>query len=237
MVTAGRLSLGAKREVLAKTDLFAGLSPEELDSLCAMATERRVERDTVVMHRGDPGNSLMVLVSGRLRVSAVSTEGREATLRVMEAGTFLGEIALLDGRARSADVIAMTDTLLLIVDREPFLRFLIVRPEMMLRLMTILCDRLRRSSDAYQDVALSSLASRLAKLLLDLAQQHGQPVPEGVRIRLKLSQRELSAQVAATRERVNKQLRMWREQGVLGEAEGDMVVRRPEALRSVVSSS
>lgn len=237
MITAGRLGLSAKREVLAKTDLFAGLPPDELDALCGMASERRVERDAVVMRRGDPGNSLMVIVHGRLRVSSMSVEGREVTLRVMEAGTFLGEIALLDGRARSADVTAMVDTLLLIVERESFLGFLLVRPEMMLRLMTILCDRLRRSSDAYQDVALSSLASRLAKLLLDLAQQHGRPVPEGVRIRLKLSQKELSAQVAATRERVNKQLRQWREQGVLGEAEGDMVVRRPEALRSVIGSS
>ena len=236
MITAGKLTLGAKREVLARTDLFAGLPSEELDALCAMATERRLERDTVVIRRGDPGNSLMVLVSGRLRVSAVSPEGREVTLRIMEAGTFLGEIALLDGRARSADVTAMTEGLLLVVERDAFLSFLIVRPELMLRLMTILCDRLRRSSDAYQDVALSSLASRLAKLLLDLARQHGRPVPEGVRIRLKLSQKELSAQVAATRERVNKQLRQWREQGVLGEAEGDMVVRRPEALRSVAGS-
>ncbi len=229
------LNASAKRDVLAATDLFAGLAREDLDALAAIATERRVARDSVVVRRGDTDASLLVLVSGRLRVSAVSSDGREVTLRVMEAGTFLGEIALLDGRSRSADVAAMTDSVLLVVERAAFLPFLSVRPELMLRLMALLCDRLRRSSSAFEDVALASLSSRLAKLLLDLAAQHGRPVPEGVRIRLKLSQKELSAQVAATRERVNKQLRQWHEQGLLGEQDGDMVVREVEKLRALIA--
>ncbi len=228
------LTRAARRDVLAATDLFAGLGRDDLDALALLAGERRAARDTLVVRRGELDCSLMVLVSGRLRVSAVSPEGREVTLRLMEAGTFIGEIALLDGRARSADVSAMLDSVLLVVERATFLQFLTPRPELMLRLMSILCERLRRSSAAFEDVALSSLSSRLAKLLLDLASQHGRPVPDGVRIRLKLSQKELSAQVAATRERVNKQLRQWHEQGVLGEAEGDMVVRRPETLRALI---
>ena len=143
-----------------------------------------------------------------MRVSAVSGDGREVTLRIMEAGTFLGEIALLDGRERSADVTAMTDSLLLVVERAAFLPFLSARPGLMLRLMELLCDRLRRSTAALEDVALSSLSSRLARLLLELAAQH---------------------------ERVNKQLRQWREQGVLGELDGDMVLRQPEALKALIA--
>ena len=224
----------AKRDVLAATDLFAGLPREDLDALAALSTERKEPRDSVVVRRGDQDASLLILVHGRLRVSAVSPDGREVTLRIMEAGTFLGEIALLDGRARSADVSTMMDSVLLVVERTAFLPFLSARPELMLRLMALLCDRLRRSSAAFEDVALASLATRLARLLLELAEQHGRPVPQGVRIRLKLSQKELSAQVAATRERVNKQLRLWHEAGVLGEEDGDMVVRRPEALRALI---
>jgi len=229
------LSRTAKRDVLAATDLFAGLPRADLDSLAALSAERKVARDAVVVRRGDTDASLLILVHGRLRVSAVSTDGREVTLRIMEAGTFLGEIALLDGRARSADVAAMMDSVLLVVERSAFLPFLSARPELMLRLMALLCDRLRRSSAAFEDVALASLSTRLARLLLDLAEQHGKPVPEGVRIKLKVSQKELSAQVAATRERVNKQLRQWREAGVLGEEDGDMVVRQPEALRALIA--
>ena len=229
------LSRPAKRDVLAATDLFAGLPREDLDILAAIASERKVARDQFVVRRGDLDASLLILVNGRLRVNTVSSDGREVTLRIMEAGTFVGEIALLDGRARSADVATMVDSLLLVIERAAFLPFLSARPELMLRLMALLCDRLRRSSAAFEDVALASLATRLARLLLELADQHGRPVPEGVRIKLKLSQRELSAQVAATRERVNKQLRQWHEAGVLGEEDGDMVVRQPEALRALIA--
>lgn len=224
----------AKRDVLAATDLFAGLPRDDLDALAAIATEQKVPRDQFVVRRGDRDASLIILVSGRLRVNAVSPDGREVTLRIMEAGTFVGEIALLDGGARSADVATMIDSLLLVIERAAFLPYLAARPELMLRLMALLCDRLRRSSAAFEDVALASLATRLARLLLELADQHGRPVLDGVRIKLKLSQRELSAQVAATRERVNKQLRQWHESGVLGEQDGYLVVRRPEALRALI---
>ena len=231
----GALTRVARRDVLATIDLFSSLARDDLDVLAALATERRVARDTLVVRRGAADASLLVLVHGRMRVSAVSSDGREVTLRIMEAGTFLGEIALLDGRERSADVISMTDSLMLVVERAAFLPFLSARPELMLRMMELLCDRLRRSSAAFEDVALSPLSSRLARLLLDLAALHGRPVEDGVRIRIKVSQKELSAQVAATRERVNKQLRQWHEQGVLGEFDGDMVVRQPEALRALIA--
>jgi CRP/FNR family cyclic AMP-dependent transcriptional regulator len=229
------LTLTARRDVLAATELFGGLVREDLEALAKLATQRRAVRDETVVRRGDLDCSLMILVHGRLRAGTVSADGREVTLAVMEAGAVLGEIALLDGRERSLDVTAMVESLLLVVERTAFLPFLTARPDLMLRLMALLCDRLRRSSVAFEDVALASLSARLARLLLDIAATHGRPTPDGVRIRQRLSQRELSARVAATRERVNKQLRQWHEQGVLGEAEGDMVLRRPEALRALLA--
>ena len=229
------LSQTARQDVLAATALFAGLSRDDLAVLAGLAAETLAPRDSLVVRRGDPDCSLLVLVRGRLRAGAVSADGREVTLGVMEAGTVLGEIALLDGGARSLDVTAMIDSHLLVVDRASFLPFLTARPALMLRLMALLCERLRRSSAAFEDVALASLSARLARVLLDLAAQHGRKVDQGIRIRLRVSQRELSAQVAATRERVNKQLRQWHEQGLLGEMEGDMVVRQPEALRALVA--
>jgi CRP-like cAMP-binding protein len=223
-----------KRDVLAATPIFASLSRDELAALAALAVERRVRRDQTVVRRGDPDASLLVLVAGRLRAGSISTEGREVTIGTMDTGAVLGEIALLDGRPRSLDVTAMTDSTLLVVERRDFLPFLKARPDLMLRLMALLCDRLRKASKAFEDVALAPLSARLARLLLDLAAEHGAPAKEGVRIRLKISQRDMSAQVAATRERVNKQLRQWHEAGILGEQEGDLVVRRPAALRALL---
>lgn len=228
------LSRSTKRDVLAATPLFATLAREELEALADLAGERRLTRDAVVMRQGDADCALLVLVHGRLRAGAVSAEGREVTIGLMEPGAVLGEIALLDGRPRSLDVVAMVDSLLLNVERRDFLPFLRARPDLMLRLMTLLCDRLRRNSAAYEDLALAPLAARLARLLLALAEEHGAPTPDGVQIRLALSQRDMATQVAATRERVNKQLRQWHEAGVLGEHDGYLVLRQPAALRALL---
>lgn len=228
------LTRGAMREVLATMTLFAGLSRAELDVLAGLATERRVRRDELVVRRDDPGDSLLVLVLGRLRAGAMSPEGRELTHNVMEAGAVFGEIALLDGRARSVDVTAMEDGVLLELSRAAFLPFMLARPELMLRLMGLLCDRLRRSSAAFEDVALSPLPIRLARLLLTLADEHGRPVPQGIRIHARLSQSDLSARVASSRESVNKQLRQWRGQGVIADLGGDLVLCRPETLRAML---
>jgi len=228
------LTRSAKRDVLAATPLFANLRREELEALADLVGERRVTRDAMVVRRGETDCTLLILVHGRLRAGTVSAEGREVTIGLMERGAVLGEIALLDGLPRSLDVVAMTDCLLLSIARRDFLPFLSARPELMLRLMALLCDRLRRASAAFEDVALASLSARLARLLLTLAEAHGVATPDGVQIRLALSQRDMAAQVAATRERVNKQLRQWREAGVLGDQDGRLVVRQPEALRALL---
>jgi len=100
--------------------------------------------------------------------------------------------------------------------------------------MSLLCDRLRRASAAFEDVALAPLPARLARLLLTLAGTHGVPSGTGVRLRLRLSQRDIGAQVAATRERVNKQLRQWHDAGILADEDGQLILRQPEALRALV---
>ncbi len=177
------LSRSTKRDVLATTPLFADLRREELEALAGLVGERRVARDAIVVRRGEADCTLLILVHGRLRAGTVSAEGREVTIGLMEPGAVLGEIALLDGRPRSLDVVAMADCLLLSIARRDFLPFLRARPELMLRLMALLCDRLRRASTAFEDVALASLSARLARLLLTLAEAHGVATPDGVQIR------------------------------------------------------
>lgn len=228
------LSRATKRDILAATALFARLSRDDLDALAELTGERRVAKDAVLMRRGDEDCALLILVHGRLRAGATSAEGREVTLGLIEPGTVLGEIALLDGRPRSLDVVAMADSLLLSIDRPAFLPFLMLRPELMLRVMEILCDRLRRNSVTFEDLATAPLSTRLARLLLTLADEHGAPTAGGIQIRLAMSQKDMANQVAATRERVNKQLRQWHEAGVLADLDGRLVLRQPETLRALL---
>ncbi len=114
----------AKRELLRGTPLFSILQPAELDEILGFVTERRVEKGTAIVERGEEGSSMMVLANGRARVTASSAEGREVTFAILEAGSMFGELSLIDGKPRSATVSAMEDCLLLVVERRDFLRFL-----------------------------------------------------------------------------------------------------------------
>lgn len=232
---AQSLSRDVRREALRCTPLFAGLSAAELDQLATHAAERRFAVGEMLVRRGEPGSSMIVLVQGRLRVGATSAEGRELTIGLLGSGSVLGDMALLDGKPRSADVVAMSAGLALILERSAVLPFLRERPELLLRLLQILCERLRRADAALEDLALASLAARLARVLLLLAAEHGTAGPGGTVIRLSLSQSDLAAQVGATREGVNRQLRRWREEGVVGEQDGNLVLARPTALRALLT--
>jgi CRP/FNR family transcriptional regulator, cyclic AMP receptor protein len=223
----------AKRELLRGTPLFAVLQPAELDQLVGIVAERRFAKGTAIIEHGREGSSMMVLASGRVRVTATSASGREMTLSILEAGMTFGELSLLDGKPRSATVVAMDDCLALVLERRDVLPLLRSNADLVLRLLGVLCGRLRHTNLALEEIALMDLPTRLARLLLKLGQQYGAAGPNGVRIGLKLTQTDLSTLVAATRESVNKQLRSWREDGLLGEEAGHLVLRRPHTLQAI----
>ena len=228
-----RLERSAKRAALLASPLFAAMQPEELDEILKFAADRRVRRGQTIFQRGDEGSSLMAVLRGRVRISSVSGDGKELTLNVINPGEIFGEIALLDGQPRSADAVAIEDSVLLVVDRRYFLPFLRHKEDLCLRLLAVLCSRLRRTSTALEEIALFDLPVRLARVLLKLAEDYGRPGSTGTRIDLKLSQRDLSNLVAASRESVNKLLRTWRENGTVELEDGFIVLRRPVGLRAL----
>lgn len=212
------------------------MRPEELDEILNFSSERRVRRNQTIFQRGDNGSSMMAVLRGRVRISTVSGDGKEVTLNTINQGEIFGEIALLDGEPRSADATATEDTTLLVVERRNFLPFLRQNEDLFLRLLAVLCRRLRRTSMALEDIALFDLPVRLGRVLLKLAEDYGRPGNDGTRIDLKLSQRDLSNLVASSRESVNKQLRLWREEGLVDLEDGFVILRRPVALRDLTGS-
>ena len=224
-----------KRDALLASPFFAHMRTEELDEVIGFATERRVSRGTVIFGKGDEGSSMMAVLVGRVRISAVSADGKEVTLNVIGSGEIFGEIALLDGKPRSADATALEDSVLMVVERKQFLPFLLRNETLVERLLVVLCDRLRRTSSVLAELALFVLPARLARLIIKLSNDYGRPAPGGgTRIDLKLSQRDLATLVASTRETVNKQLRGWREQGMVEQLAGYLVVRDAGALERLV---
>ncbi len=221
-----------KRDALLASPFFQHMSTEELDEIIGFAVERRVPRGAVIFSQGEEGSSMMAVLAGRVRISAVSAEGKEVTLNTIGAGDIFGEIALLDGKPRSADATAVEDTVLMVVERKQFLPFLLRSPALVERLLVVLCDRLRRTSSVLEEIALFDLPSRL---LVKLSHDDGRPaLGGGIRIDLKLSQRDLATLVASSRETVNKQLRGWREKGVVDQTAGYLVVRDAGALQRLV---
>jgi CRP/FNR family cyclic AMP-dependent transcriptional regulator len=225
-----RLERDARRAALLGSPLFDAMQSAELDEILKFASERRFRRGQTIFQRGDNGSALMAVLHGRVRISSVSSEGKEVTLNVINPGEIFGEIALLDGEPRSADATAIEDTTLLVVERRHFLPFLRRNEDLILRLLAVLCRRLRQTSMALEEIALFDLPVRLARVLLKLAVDYGRPATDGTRIDLKLSQRDLSNLVAASRESVNKQLRVWREDSLVDLEDGFIVLRRPAEL-------
>jgi CRP-like cAMP-binding protein len=224
------IDLPARRAALRGCRLFAALQPAELDAVLAQAITRRVARNEVLLRRGDASAGASVIVSGRVRISLMAEDGREVTLGVLGPGEVLGEMSVLDGAEVSADATALEDCILLVIERARFLRLLRENPDLCLRLLAVLCGRLRQSNAALEDMALLDLPQRLGRVLLRLARDWGNRTPHGLRIEVRLSQKDLATIVGGSREKVNKQLREWEEAGALAKDLGRLVIVRPEAL-------
>jgi CRP-like cAMP-binding protein len=213
------------------SQLFSRLDTGDLQSLFALASHRQVKVRKAVCLKGEPGHEIFIILTGKLKVRSTSGDGREAILGLIEAGEIFGEMAILDGRERSADVIAVQDSHLLVIHRRDFLPFLEARPKACMGIMMALSQRLRKMDALVEDTRFLDLKARLAKTLHQLAQEHGRTVAGGgIRIDFKISQEELGCLVGATRENVNKLIRAWVDEGVLETRQSTVVVCRPECL-------
>ena len=204
--------------------LFHDLTAAELDDLLAHAKLTRYPARAPLFSRGDPGGQMIAVVSGRVRISLTGPDGHELILNIIEAGQLFGEIAMLDGHDRTADATVLEASELLTIDRRDFLPFLARQPEVAVRLLLTLCQRMRRTTDQIEDIFLLPVTARLAKKVLEMATLHGQTSPEGVRIGARLSQRELGGMLGVSRESINKHLGVWQKAGFVRLENGAITV-------------
>src|SRR6516225_9927058 len=162
-----------KRVILRDHYLFGKLTPQHIDRLSTCIVTKAVKRGTNIYAKGDPGTSLCAIGAGTVRISVPSVEGKDAVLDVLGKGSILGEIALLDGHPRTADAIATTDCELFVIERRDFLPLLREEPEIALKLIEILCERLRQTTDQAESAMFEHLAGRLTKVLLHLSEGQG----------------------------------------------------------------
>jgi CRP-like cAMP-binding protein len=216
--------------------LFSGLNPSDLDGLLTLSKTSVIKSRQVVCGRGEPGDALYVLIAGKLKVTAESGDGRELILAILDAGETFGEMSLLDGKPRCANVIAVQDSELLVIRRQDFLLFLEQHPKVAIELLAILTQRLRGMDDMMGDVRFLDVRRRLARMLHRLVMQHGRTVHGGgARIDLQLSQEDLGNLICATRESVNKHLKAWEEEGWLSVSQNGLVIYRLDILEAAAT--
>jgi CRP/FNR family cyclic AMP-dependent transcriptional regulator len=220
----------SQRQVLRRSSLFARLGDSEIDAILAHAMVARHADGDQIFAKGDPGNSMMAILKGRIVITASSQDGRQVVLTVMRDGDVFGEIAMLDGKERTADATAMTDCELLVVPRRSLVSLLERRPDLCIDLLIVLCERLRRTNEQVEDLAFLDLEARIAKVLVRLAEENGAGQSRTGPIGVKISQRALGELVGGSRESVNKHLQDWKRSGIIAIEKGAIVIHDIEAL-------
>ena len=183
----------------------------------------------VIFRVGSPGDIMMAVVTGTVRIVATSPQGKEIVLGDLKAGEVFGEIALLDGGERSADAVALTKCELLALERRDLMAALQRNPEACLRLLEVVCKRLRETDERITEIAFFELPVRLAKVLLRTAAAPGATARAATR-KVALSQRELGNMIGGTRESVNRCLRDWQRRGIIRLAKGWIILEDTAAL-------
>lgn len=216
-------SLEARVRAIARAPLFSGLTGSDLEALAQRAQERPMRSAEILFRRGDQGSGMLVILEGEVRITVASPDGREQVLRLLGPGDVFGEIALLDGRPRTADATAMTNGRLLSLERRDLLARVEQDAGLALRLIAMLCERLRTTSRQLETLQFDDLPTRLAATLISLtAGRAGSKVD--------ITQAALGAMVGASRETVNKRLRDWQRSGWVELTPGRIRVRDVAAL-------
>lgn len=218
-----------ERQFFKDHPIFGRLSTSELDTLLAHARIEHYPAGREIFAKGSSGDCMMVVVRGTVRISSLSSEGHEIILNTLDVGQVFGEIAVLDGGERTASAIAMTDSELLVIYRQYLLPVLSKRSDICLTLLEILCRRLRQTSEQVEDVLFNHLNSRIAKVLLRLAESE-QPGADPTDVPLRVTQQQLSSLVGGSRESVNRQLQRLARAGLIALGKGVISIRNPADL-------
>jgi CRP/FNR family cyclic AMP-dependent transcriptional regulator len=221
----------ARRALLARHFLLREAREGVINRILQFASVRKVPEGQVLFCKGDAGDGLYGVLTGRVRIYAVANDGREVVLNMLGPSDLFGEIALLDGKPRTAHAATLEDSELLFVPRGHFLTFLEQEPSLMAQMIAILCDRLRWTSASMEDAVFLDLPARLAKRLLDFVGPYGEKTAEGVRLTIRLPQRLLAAMTGATREAVNKVLMHLRSANIVEIENGRLLLRDLDALK------
>jgi CRP/FNR family transcriptional regulator, cyclic AMP receptor protein len=217
-------------EVLARSGIFQGVDADAAESLAKEMEIIEIRKGEVVFSEGEPGDSLYIVLTGKLKVGRRAADGRQNLIAVMGPSDMVGELSLFDPGPRTATATAVLDTRLARLRKHALRPWLTNRPEIAEQLLRVLARRLRRTNDALADLIFTDVPGRVAKTLLQFASRFGTREGGVLRVSHDLTQEELAQLVGASRETVNKALADFASRGWLRLDGKTVIIMDPERL-------
>ena len=224
------------RQILLRHNLFSALTTSELEQLLTHARLESYRARQEIFHKGSPGLGMLAVLKGSVTISSIGPDGDQVILNLIGEGEVFGEIALLDGKERTADASAAADCELLLIDRRDFVPLLRANSDLAARLLSVLCDRLRRTTEQVEDMIFLDAGTRLAKTLLRLGVRNRERNKASGHMTVLISQRSLGTMIGLSRESINKQLAAWHREGIIKIEEGAIFILDESALRDLSAS-
>lgn len=225
------MALGRAAALLAKTELFVDLDEDALNHLGSRATTRTYRRGQRIFTQGDDGDHLFVVIEGLVKILVNSPEGEEVVLATVRPQEAFGELALIDGGARSASADALVNTTTLVLSRQSWLELIRARSEVTEKLLVSLGRMVRRLTEQTTDLVLLDVQTRVAKFVYGLAESRAERKADGWWLHLQLTQSDLASMVGGSRQTVNQALRSLERRGLIELDGRQLIVRDPEGLQ------
>jgi CRP/FNR family cyclic AMP-dependent transcriptional regulator len=213
---------------LKRVPLFCDLSEAELGRVTEVVREREYPKNSVILFEDDPGDALYIVAHGQVKVVLIGEDGREVILSVLGDGDFFGEMSLIDDEPRSAHVIAMKDSVLLVLRRDDFQQQIQQLPSIALKVLKVLVGRLRRADAKIGGLVLLDVNGRVARLLLDLADESAGP-----RITRKLTHHTIAQMIGSSRETVSRAMRELIDRGLIEVNRREITIRNRDGLSTL----
>jgi len=201
---------------LTRQEIFFKTATKDLEWLAQISHFEATPKGSILYLPGDLAEDIFILKQGRIRISRISSEGKQITLALLEAPTLFGELALInDGTPHESMAETLEETYLCKISRQNFESFLARHPEVNLRVMKLVGQRLRQIENKLEDLVFMSVEQRLQKLLLKLALEYGRKTQEGTLINLRITHEELGHLINATRPTITELLRKFENQSLI----------------------
>jgi CRP/FNR family cyclic AMP-dependent transcriptional regulator len=221
--------------VLKYIPLFSELSENDLKEVANLAVRQVYKKDNMILIEEEIGSTMFIILDGRVKISRISDEGREVILSILSEGDFFGEMSILDGQNRSANVVTLEDSKILVIRREDFLKMLHDYPQIAINLLKELAQRLRRSDSQIKSLSLQNATGKVASTLLRIADDSGKIHKGQVEIPRLPPQQDLANMAGTSRETISRVLKALTKKGYLKKEGSRLIILDYETFRSEFS--